>query len=183
MNKTIPIFIALILIPIFGYLFYQSQLAISNPNNNEVVDDEDDMVFCTMEAKICADGSGVGRSGPKCEFQKCPYEDQIIVEAPTATFPIESPLQVKGQAIGSWFFEGSFPVTLKDDKGNILATGLAETNDDWMTENFVDFELELKFTAPKSIDGMGSLIFKKSNPSGLPEKEDELVMPIGFVIY
>ncbi len=27
---------------------------------------------CTMEAKICPDGSSVGRSGDKCEFAKCP---------------------------------------------------------------------------------------------------------------
>lgn len=29
-------------------------------------------VFCTMEVKQCSDGSYVGRSGPKCEFTKCP---------------------------------------------------------------------------------------------------------------
>lgn len=27
---------------------------------------------CTMEAKICPDGSSVGRSGPNCEFAPCP---------------------------------------------------------------------------------------------------------------
>ncbi len=27
---------------------------------------------CTMEAKLCPDGSYVGRSGPDCEFKKCP---------------------------------------------------------------------------------------------------------------
>jgi hypothetical protein len=29
-------------------------------------------VACTLEAKICPDGSAVGRSGPKCEFAACP---------------------------------------------------------------------------------------------------------------
>lgn len=29
-------------------------------------------IACTMEAKICPDGSAVGRSGPKCEFAECP---------------------------------------------------------------------------------------------------------------
>lgn len=29
-------------------------------------------VACTMEAKICPDGSSVGRSGPNCEFAPCP---------------------------------------------------------------------------------------------------------------
>ncbi len=27
---------------------------------------------CTMEAKLCPDGSYVGRSGPRCEFATCP---------------------------------------------------------------------------------------------------------------
>jgi len=29
-------------------------------------------VACTMEAKICPDGSAVGRQGPNCEFAACP---------------------------------------------------------------------------------------------------------------
>ncbi|MCX6745335.1 MAG: hypothetical protein NTX82_07500 [Candidatus Parcubacteria bacterium] len=29
-------------------------------------------VSCTMEAKLCPDGSAVGRSGPNCEFAPCP---------------------------------------------------------------------------------------------------------------
>ncbi len=29
-------------------------------------------IACTMEARICADGSYVGRTGPNCEFAKCP---------------------------------------------------------------------------------------------------------------
>jgi len=29
-------------------------------------------VACTAEAKICPDGSAVGRVGPNCEFKSCP---------------------------------------------------------------------------------------------------------------
>ncbi len=29
-------------------------------------------IACTREAKICPDGSSVGRSGPACEFTPCP---------------------------------------------------------------------------------------------------------------
>ena len=32
-------------------------------------------VACTMEAKLCPDGSYVGRTGPKCEFTPCPVID------------------------------------------------------------------------------------------------------------
>jgi hypothetical protein len=31
-------------------------------------------VACTMDAKMCPDGSAVGRSGPNCEFAPCPGE-------------------------------------------------------------------------------------------------------------
>ncbi|MES2668434.1 MAG: hypothetical protein V4644_01935 [Patescibacteria group bacterium] len=41
---------------------------------------------CTMEAKLCPDGSSVGRTGPSCEFAQCP-------EAP-AEFATSSPLIV-----------------------------------------------------------------------------------------
>lgn len=34
---------------------------------------------CTEEAKVCPDGSSVGRQGPSCEFAACP--DEV---APTA---------------------------------------------------------------------------------------------------
>ncbi len=33
-----------------------------------------DQIACTMEAKLCSDGSYVGRSGPNCEFAPCPDE-------------------------------------------------------------------------------------------------------------
>lgn len=32
----------------------------------------DEMIACTMDAKICPDGSAVGRQGPHCEFAPCP---------------------------------------------------------------------------------------------------------------
>ncbi len=35
-------------------------------------------VACTMEAKLCSDGSSVGRDGPKCEFKKCPESSETI---------------------------------------------------------------------------------------------------------
>jgi hypothetical protein len=45
----------------------QSAQTISKPNVPV-----EDGVACTMEAKLCPDGSYVGRSGPKCEFAPCP---------------------------------------------------------------------------------------------------------------
>jgi hypothetical protein len=32
-------------------------------------------IMCTQEAKLCPDGSAVGRTGPNCEFAACPNAD------------------------------------------------------------------------------------------------------------
>jgi len=32
-------------------------------------------IACTLEAKICPDGSYVGRTGPRCEFASCPTHE------------------------------------------------------------------------------------------------------------
>jgi hypothetical protein len=51
----------------------------TTPNNapkttpdNDNVDSDGGVVACTMDAKICPDGSAVGRVGPHCEFAACP---------------------------------------------------------------------------------------------------------------
>lgn len=36
---------------------------------------------CSMEAKICPDGSSVGREGPKCEFKACPGDLACTTDA------------------------------------------------------------------------------------------------------
>lgn len=36
-----------------------------------------EQIACTMEAKLCPDGSAVGRIGPNCEFAECPTANPI----------------------------------------------------------------------------------------------------------
>jgi hypothetical protein len=50
-----------------------------------------------------------------------------------------------------------------------------------MTEDFVPFKATLNFTVDKNIYSRnGALILKKDNPSGLPEYDDALEIPIVF---
>lgn len=44
------------------------------PEDPEVVEP----VVCTMDAKLCPDGSAVGRTGPNCEFAACPVPESIV---------------------------------------------------------------------------------------------------------
>ena len=34
------------------------------------------LIFCTKEAKICPDGTAVGRTGLNCNFESCPIENE-----------------------------------------------------------------------------------------------------------
>jgi hypothetical protein len=40
--------------------------------------DVSDQIVCTMDAKMCPDGSAVGRTGPKCEFAPCPEDGSVL---------------------------------------------------------------------------------------------------------
>ncbi len=92
---------------------------------------------------------------------------------------IQSPLTVKGEARGNWFFEADFPVVLTDWDGLIISQGVAQTKDDWMTEDFISFEAELEFEKPELKDN-GALILQKDNPSGLPENDEALEIQVFF---
>ena len=41
---------------------------------SERVPGPEEIVACPMDARICPDGSAVGRGGPNCEFDPCPGE-------------------------------------------------------------------------------------------------------------
>lgn len=91
---------------------------------------------------------------------------------------VENPLLVKGEARGSWFFEASFPVRIYDDNNFLLGIKPAQALGEWMTENFVPYEVIIPFAVPSA--KTGKLILEKDNPSGLLEYDDKLVVPVYF---
>ncbi|OHA89274.1 MAG: hypothetical protein A2653_01095 [Candidatus Zambryskibacteria bacterium RIFCSPHIGHO2_01_FULL_43_25] len=104
--------------------------------------------------------------------------DLIRVSDPRPNQKIGNPVTVSGEARGYWYFEASFPIQVVDSKGNVLGTGIAQAQNDWMTEEFVPFKVEVEFSAPDTSEG--KLLLKKDNPSGLPENDDQLVIPVKF---
>jgi hypothetical protein len=105
--------------------------------------------------------------------------DKIVVTNIKAGDTIASPLTIEGQARGTWYFEASFPVELQDAAGKQLVILPAQAKDEWMTENFVPFSVTFEFPAQLA-GSIGKLILHKDNPSGLPEYDDALVIPVKF---
>lgn len=93
-------------------------------------------------------------------------EDFVRVELPDQ---ITSPLVIRGEARGSWFFEGSFPVGLIAPDGSQIAGGFVTATGNWMTEGFVPFEgtLEYEVGGPTQ----ATLVLERDNPSDLPQHD------------
>ena len=104
--------------------------------------------------------------------------DLIQVTFPRPGAEITSPLQIRGKARGTWYFEGDFPVRLMDEQGKEIAVAIATAQGEWMTKEWVDFTATMEFEAPAS--GNGVLVFEKSNPSDMRELDREFRVEVKF---
>jgi hypothetical protein len=165
MRKNLFLIIAIIILVILGgFHFFSSR---------------EQQIACTLEAKICPDGSSVGRVAPRCDFAPCPGEKEgILVSSPKRNETIKSPLIIEGEAKGFWFFEAQFTAELYDAKGNFLGRAILTAQKNWMSEDFVPFEGNLIFTQPQSPNGV--LRFLSDNPSGLEENQKVFEVPVQF---
>lgn len=101
----------------------------------------------------------------------------IVVATPIKDSEVTSPLSVAGRARGNWFFEGSFPILVQDTYGNVIAESHATAQGEWMSADFVKFIGDIQFN--NYIKGSKAfLVLKKDNPSGLPENDDSIRIPI-----
>lgn len=93
--------------------------------------------------------------------------------------------EIKGEAYRSWYFEGSFPVEIIDITGKKVASGnatgdwLSGNTDDLNADDLIAFKVTFTNFAPGQAE-TGTLIFKKDNPSGLPENEKSCEIPVRF---
>ncbi len=94
MKKIITAIIIIIVLLLAGYFIYQSYTAQQKP------------VACTMEAKICPDGSAVGRTGPNCEFASCPISTALNYKNDEYGFQITFTDLWKGYTVSQTSWQG-----------------------------------------------------------------------------
>ncbi|MFZ4500286.1 MAG: Gmad2 immunoglobulin-like domain-containing protein [Minisyncoccia bacterium] len=122
---------------------------------------------------------GLGPEQNKPVSTPLAYKDLIVIESPRANDTIKSSVTVTGQARGNWFFEGSFPVSITDTAGNLIAQKYAIAQGEWMTTDYVPFEGKISFTVPTGVTN-GYIVFRKDNPSGEARFDDAVSLPIVF---
>jgi hypothetical protein len=102
----------------------------------------------------------------------------IRVDEPLMNASIKSPVRVRGEARGNWYFEASFPAEILDANGKQLAIVPIQAIGEWMTTEFVPFDTSISFPTPTT--NTGTIVLHKDNPSGLPEYDDEVRIPVVF---
>ena len=92
---------------------------------------------------------------------------------------IKSPVTIKGVVPPGWMNEGVFPIKILDSKNQVLAKGQA--NEDipgsWQNGGNVSFTATITFT---TTDTSGLIELDNDNPSGNPDNDRSLVIPVNF---
>lgn len=105
--------------------------------------------------------------------------ENINLAQPLPGTKIQSPVEISGTARGSWFFEADAPVMVVDWDGRIIGEGFISAEGDWMTTDFVPFSGTVSFTVDSErYSDRGTLILQQANPSGLPENDAAIEIPV-----
>ncbi|MDT0689536.1 Gmad2 immunoglobulin-like domain-containing protein [Salegentibacter sp. F188] len=150
----------------------KGETSTETSENNALIED-------TVKTRSNAENDNY-RQSVKEEGENWQISNLISVAQPKENENVSSPLQIEGKARGIWFFEGTAPVTLVDNGQKELATGIIEAKGEWMTEDFVPFQGNLEFDAQNFENGF--LILHRANPSGKPEYDKNLIIPVNFSV-
>ncbi len=149
--------------------------------------DTTELIGCTMEAKICADGTAVGRTGPQCEFEACP--DEVVATTTLVTPPAPGIFSANAvqnftsnynagtrtftftaNVLKRFFFEANSPVSLHDQDGNLLEMkgAMYTGQEDMYTTPLEYLPLTFSFVLPagESPDQQFVVRIIQDNPSG-----------------
>ncbi len=102
--------------------------------------------------------------------------DLVVVSSPLPGATVPAMFTVTGQARGTWYFEASFPLEVVSASGEQLVQMPVQAQGEWMTTNFVPFSAQI--TLPATYKGAAKIILRNDNPSGLPENEKRLTIPV-----
>lgn len=101
----------------------------------------------------------------------------VVMVSPLPHEEIDGPtFVILGAARGSWYFEAGFPISLQTTDGEVLTTTVAQAQGDWMTSELVPFQTTM--VVPNTAKGYYVLVLKKNNPSGLPEQDKSIEIPV-----
>jgi spore germination protein GerM len=135
------------------------------------------------DAWICQNGQWIKHGAPAAERPDggCGQlkDGMIRVFSPESDQLVSLPIKIEGEARGNWFFEASFPIKLLDANNKEITVIISQAKSDWMTNDFVPFKAVIELSSlPET--SRGTLVLQRDNPSGLPENDEKITVPIRF---
>ena len=127
MKTTLILVVTLIILAAGGLIYFNKP--VEAPEGVETTQETDEFI----PEQIADDG---------LEIESTPVaHPDIKLTTPQHRDIVTSPITIRGEARGTWFFEGSFPIVLTDSQGNIISQSIATTTEpEWITEEFIPFE-------------------------------------------
>ena len=174
-NVVIAVIIATVIIIAF-MMFFNTMAAVDNTTPRVDITPSTNNTGSQNKPQTKPDETPDATQNPPSAPQG---DADIQLDTPGINDAINSPVVIKGEARGSWFFEASFPIEITDSTGKVLGQGTAQAQGDWMTNDFVPFTATITYQEPLT-DPKGFIVFKKDNPSGLPENDKSIKIPITF---
>lgn len=186
--KTSPILALVIAVVILavGFWFMKSkpvETPVPVPNTEEGILSFEDCVEAGLPVtgtspRQCktTDGRTYAEEVPEVITYVNATANNIKVELPFPGAVTGKEFSVVGAARGGWYFEASFPIAVLDENDVLIATGIAQAQGEWMTENFVPFKADI--VVPATFTGPATLVLRKDNPSGMPENDASISFPI-----
>ena len=114
-------------------------------------------------------------STPPVATSTLPLSARVVVTSPKANSTVGKTFIVSGSAPGPWYFEASFPIKIVDADNNFIGQGIAQAQGEWMTTD------QVTFTATVTVSGYSGpaeIVLMRDNPSGMPENDDSVSVPI-----
>jgi hypothetical protein len=130
----------------------------------------------TGESTTTENTNTTGATGGSTSPSAKPLHERVVVTSPKANESVPKKFTITGKAPGNWFFEASAPFMVLAEDGSKIAQGITTAQGEWMTTELVDFKAEVSINPAYS--GSATLVLLKDNPSGLPENDDSLEIPI-----
>ncbi|MDB5187767.1 MAG: hypothetical protein JWO50_287 [Candidatus Kaiserbacteria bacterium] len=127
----------------------------------------------TATTTTTADTNTTGTPGNTTATPALSSKVHVVLPQPNQS--VDPIFSVSGEAPGPWFFEGSFPVQIRDKSNNILQQATAKALGTWTTEGQVKFAVSITVT---QFHGPATVILLRDNPSGMPENDDSVSIPI-----
>src|SRR3989344_9586246 len=112
---------------------------------------------------------------PPIATSTLPLSARVVVTSPKPDAVVGDTFVVSGQAPGTWYFEASFPIKIVDKDNNFIGQGIAQAQGEWMTTD------QVTFTATVTVSGYSGpaeIVLMRDNPSGMPENDDSVSVPI-----